>query len=152
MAGAVTVTMHPIAPGPHGPNPHPGSYPAQYGAPHAPGHAAQAPSGGRRPGLIVLGVVLLLGGGVSAFSCTVWQESLEYSQKKASELKRERSDRVDAERFDKSAIDDTQKELEQTRGFVAENELYRNATGGGGALGLLGGVALIAFGARKRKA
>ena len=151
MPGALPAAMYPIAPGPHGqPGQYPGQQPGQYPAPHGPGQAMPARAGGRRPGLIVLGVVLLLGGGISAFSCTVWQESLEGTLQRERDLTRERSEQAD--RVDRAALDETQKKLDVERGFSAESELYRNATGGGGAVGLLGGVALIAFGARKRKA
>lgn len=106
---------------------------------------APSTSGRRRPGLIVVGVLLLLGAGGSGFSTTVWLESRDHV------LESRRNLASDAKMYGWSKKEFDQK-VEDNHGFESEATRFVILTGGGALICLLAGIALIATGARRRPA
>lgn len=105
--------------------------------------ASPSAPGGRRPGLVVLGVVLLLGAAASGYSTTVWSESRDRTIAALGELKDE------AKRYGWTKKE-FEERVEQNHGFEAEATRFMILTAAGAFLGLVGGIALVVGGARRR--
>lgn len=99
----------------------------------------------RRPGMIALGVVLLLGAAASGFSTTVWLESRERTLAHRAELKDE------AKRYGWTKKE-LEEKVEQQGKWESEATLYVALTAGGALVGLCAGLALLVLGARRRPA
>lgn len=129
------------------PAPYPHPQPAPYGAPTR----GPAPAG-RRWGLVVLGVVLLLGALGCGYFASYWQELADMRGESAHKADREAEDALDRMRHndDKRPLE-LREEASKSRDSVKEAETVRNGLAGGGGVMGLAGIAALVVGARARR-
>ena len=148
--------QHPHAQHPHVQHPHAhAQHPHAPAFPHAPHGIAHAnvAAGKRRPGLIAVGVLLVLGGCAGAFVASVWQEYVDSRGEEARAAEGEADSALERMQYndDKRPME-AREEFRSKRDSLREAETARNASAGGALVGLVGGVALIVVGARARPA
>ncbi len=118
----------------------------------APAVAPVAARGKRRIGLVVVGLILLAGAGVSGFIAFVWQGYVESRTANVEKAHRETERAIAAMRYREDGVraQEAASEERQSRSAVDEAKLARNVSAGGAAFGLVAGMTLIAVGMRRR--